>query len=149
MTLPPPDETREKRYGHGTACSFCGKSSDEVNEIVKGPDVNICGKCVRLCYEIISEKELQNAQRKTDTSEGDSAEREATTTERAPPGVPDFQNLTLEEASAEFDRFGERYIEAFEQLTHHQRSVSVLEPRVVFYREIAKKLKRVIDGKNP
>ncbi|MBZ6526307.1 ATP-dependent Clp protease ATP-binding subunit ClpX [Aerococcaceae bacterium DSM 111021] len=40
-------------------CSFCGKSQDEVNKIVAGPDVYICDECVELCKNIIDE-ELKN-----------------------------------------------------------------------------------------
>jgi len=34
-------------------CSFCGRSSDEVDAIVTGPGVNICSECVRYAEEII------------------------------------------------------------------------------------------------
>lgn len=37
-------------------CSFCGKSQDEVDKIVAGPDVYICNECVDLCKEIITEQ---------------------------------------------------------------------------------------------
>lgn len=37
----------------GYYCSFCGKSQDEVNKIIAGPDVYICDECVGLCEEII------------------------------------------------------------------------------------------------
>lgn len=40
-------------------CSFCGKSQNEVNKIVAGPDVYICDECVELCKNIIDE-ELKN-----------------------------------------------------------------------------------------
>lgn len=40
-------------------CSFCGKSQDEVNKIVAGPDVYICDECVELCKSIIDE-EMKN-----------------------------------------------------------------------------------------
>ena len=36
-------------------CSFCGKSARQVQQLVSGPDVQICNECVNLCYEIISE----------------------------------------------------------------------------------------------
>ncbi len=29
----------------GYYCSFCGKSQDEVNKIIAGPDVYICDEC--------------------------------------------------------------------------------------------------------
>ena len=37
-------------------CSFCGKSQDEVNKIIAGPDVYICDECVALCQSIIDEE---------------------------------------------------------------------------------------------
>jgi ATP-dependent Clp protease ATP-binding subunit ClpX len=39
----------ETRY----ACSFCGRSSEEVEAIVTGPGVNICNECVRYAEDII------------------------------------------------------------------------------------------------
>jgi ATP-dependent Clp protease ATP-binding subunit ClpX len=37
------------------ACSFCGKTRDEVSGIVAGPTpaVAICNECVSLCAEIL------------------------------------------------------------------------------------------------
>lgn len=40
-------------------CSFCGKSQNEVNKIIAGPDVYICDECVELCSTIIAD-ELQS-----------------------------------------------------------------------------------------
>ncbi|MCZ0716734.1 ATP-dependent Clp protease ATP-binding subunit ClpX [Aerococcus kribbianus] len=37
-------------------CSFCGKSQDQVEKIIAGPDVYICNECVALCQEIINEE---------------------------------------------------------------------------------------------
>ncbi|MBI5929279.1 MAG: ATP-dependent Clp protease ATP-binding subunit ClpX [Chloroflexi bacterium] len=38
-------------------CSFCGKSPDEVNRLIAGPDgVFICDECVRLCEHILSQE---------------------------------------------------------------------------------------------
>jgi len=34
-------------------CSFCGRSSDEVDAIVTGPGVNICNECVQYAQDII------------------------------------------------------------------------------------------------
>ena len=39
----------EKQY----VCSFCGRSSEEVDAMVTGPGVNICNECVRYAGEII------------------------------------------------------------------------------------------------
>lgn len=38
------------------SCSFCGKSSDEVQRIVAGPGVYICNECVDLCKDIMDEE---------------------------------------------------------------------------------------------
>lgn len=38
------------------ACSFCGKRQEEVYFLVAGPTVFICDECVKLCNEIIAEK---------------------------------------------------------------------------------------------
>lgn len=44
-------------------CSFCGKSSHDVNRIIAGPnDVFICNECVNLCQEIIDEEEYVMSQ---------------------------------------------------------------------------------------
>lgn len=37
-------------------CSFCGKSKDETKVLIQGPSVYICGECIDLCNEIVSEK---------------------------------------------------------------------------------------------
>jgi len=39
-------------------CSFCGKSQDEVQRLIAGPDVYICDECVSLCNEIIAQESL-------------------------------------------------------------------------------------------
>ena len=39
----------ERQY----VCSFCGRSSDEVDAMVTGPGVNICNECVRYAEDII------------------------------------------------------------------------------------------------
>lgn len=36
-------------------CSFCGKSADEVQQLVAGPSVFICNDCVHLCLDVIEE----------------------------------------------------------------------------------------------
>jgi len=40
------------------SCSFCGKSQDEVQRLIAGPDVYICDECVSLCNEIIAQESL-------------------------------------------------------------------------------------------
>lgn len=38
------------------SCSFCGKTSEEVNRLIAGPNVYICDECIRLCNDIIEEE---------------------------------------------------------------------------------------------
>jgi ATP-dependent Clp protease ATP-binding subunit ClpX len=37
-------------------CDFCGKLSNEVEHLIKGPEVGICDECVDLCSMIIKEE---------------------------------------------------------------------------------------------
>ncbi|MBR7928016.1 ATP-dependent Clp protease ATP-binding subunit ClpX [Aerococcaceae bacterium zg-ZUI334] len=48
--------SRVNRRNNDYYCSFCGKSQDEVNKIIAGPDVFICDECVELCQSIIDEE---------------------------------------------------------------------------------------------
>jgi aspartate carbamoyltransferase catalytic subunit len=50
-------------------CSFCGKSQDQVQRLIAGPDgVYICDQCVDLCREIIAEEHTTaRSQPTTDT----------------------------------------------------------------------------------
>lgn len=36
-------------------CSFCGKTQDEVSQMVMGPGVYICSDCVSICQDIVAE----------------------------------------------------------------------------------------------
>ena len=49
----------EKGNGDGELhCSFCGKSRDQVDKLIQGPDgVYICDECVETCSDIINEAE--------------------------------------------------------------------------------------------
>ena len=39
------------------ACSFCGKSKDEVRKLITGPKaVYICDECIELCHEMVLEE---------------------------------------------------------------------------------------------
>lgn len=38
------------------ACSFCGKSREQVRKLIAGPGVFICDDCIRLCAAIIEEE---------------------------------------------------------------------------------------------
>lgn len=39
-------------------CSFCGKSADEVDRLIAGPDAFICNECVELCSSIIDRENI-------------------------------------------------------------------------------------------
>lgn len=38
-------------------CGFCLREEGQINEIIAGPDIYICDKCIKLCYESITKKE--------------------------------------------------------------------------------------------
>ena len=45
--------------GGNHRCSFCGRSHDEVERLIAGPDgVFICNYCVELCYSLLTDEEL-------------------------------------------------------------------------------------------
>ena len=50
----PPSATEE--HEAKLACSFCGKSRDEVRKLIAGPTVYICDECIDLCNDIIAEE---------------------------------------------------------------------------------------------
>lgn len=37
-------------------CSFCGRTHQQVDKIITGPQVNICNECVKLCNEVLAEE---------------------------------------------------------------------------------------------
>lgn len=37
-------------------CSFCGKTSDNVDKIIKGAYVNICNECIIICHDMLDDK---------------------------------------------------------------------------------------------
>jgi ATP-dependent Clp protease ATP-binding subunit ClpX len=45
--------TQKPRHGDKITCSFCGRSPEEVNSIIAGPDVYICDMCVSSSVDII------------------------------------------------------------------------------------------------
>lgn len=47
--------TREGDDGDVLRCSFCGKSQDEVRQLIGNRDVLICDECIRVCSEIVAE----------------------------------------------------------------------------------------------
>jgi hypothetical protein len=52
-----PGKQRRRRRGKADlACSFCGKSQQQVKKLIAGPGVRICDECIDLCNEIIDEE---------------------------------------------------------------------------------------------
>ncbi len=50
--------TKEKEYSTELYCSFCGKSQDNVQRLIAGPDVYICDECVTLCNDILAQDKI-------------------------------------------------------------------------------------------
>ena len=48
----------EDNSQNGVTCSFCGKTQDNVQRLIAGPDVYICDECVGLCNEILTQDKL-------------------------------------------------------------------------------------------
>jgi len=40
-------------------CNFCGKSRDQVEKLIAGPNVYICNECISLSYNIIEKEEKE------------------------------------------------------------------------------------------
>ena len=49
-------------------CSFCGKTADEVRQLVAGDGIYICDECIETCYEIVNgiEPKSQKKQKKSE-----------------------------------------------------------------------------------
>lgn len=48
-----------KKNGNGkeaATCSFCGRSEEDVEKLISGPNVYICDHCIRLCMSILEKK---------------------------------------------------------------------------------------------
>ena len=37
-------------------CSFCGKSADQVQRLIEGPNAYICNECVALCMDLFDDE---------------------------------------------------------------------------------------------
>jgi ClpX C4-type zinc finger len=48
-----PSETQAATTVIEVRCSFCAKSSSEVEKVIAGPGVYICDECVGLCHDIL------------------------------------------------------------------------------------------------
>ena len=43
-------------------CSFCGKSKDDVEQLIAAEDANICNECIELCTDLIAEGSTHSAE---------------------------------------------------------------------------------------
>ncbi len=59
---------------HKVACSFCGKTQDEVYRIIAGPGIYICNECVELCRTILEDGEPA-AQRRAENKKEEKPEQ--------------------------------------------------------------------------
>ena len=50
------------RFGRKLACSFCGKSEDEVRKLVAGAHAYICDACVAIAERIMREHDGRGTQ---------------------------------------------------------------------------------------
>jgi hypothetical protein len=55
------DPRRDHQPSKNIRCSFCGKSQDEVEKIIAGPDSFICNECIDICNEIIAEPKKEDS----------------------------------------------------------------------------------------
>lgn len=60
-------ETAGKKILH---CSFCGKSQNEVKQLVAATDVFICNECIAQCNDVLRESAAAAAQQSPDAREG-------------------------------------------------------------------------------
>lgn len=51
-------------------CSFCGRTEHEVDDLVAGPAVYICGECIGLAQEIVTAAQERRAKQKAQTETG-------------------------------------------------------------------------------
>ena len=52
-------ETVRREFGGSLTCSFCGKSQNDVKQLLAGPGVYICDECLWLLNDIMVEEGLE------------------------------------------------------------------------------------------
>ena len=52
------------------SCSFCGKTSNEVERIIIGPGVNICNECISLCCDLLEDEGLMEPKKASRQAKG-------------------------------------------------------------------------------
>ena len=64
---PPPGDTMTNAAATAIPlrCSFCAKTSPEIEKIVAGPGVYICNECVDLCNDALRDEHLESLESDT------------------------------------------------------------------------------------
>ncbi|MBM7785234.1 ATP-dependent Clp protease ATP-binding subunit ClpX [Tenggerimyces flavus] len=105
-------ETKTEKKPSYLQCSFCGKHQDQVQKLVAGPGVFICGECIVLAEGIIAEElgsePLPSIDDKTDEELLDSMVR-LDTSRRQVDRVVDQHVKTLRGRGVTWTRIGEAF----------------------------------------
>jgi ATP-dependent Clp protease ATP-binding subunit ClpA len=56
VTLSPRRRRRHGKFRNDSACSFCGRSADQVGHLVAGPGVWICARCIAIAAEVVDSR---------------------------------------------------------------------------------------------
>ncbi len=55
--------SRNENNEHEVCCSFCGKSSEDVRQLVGQDGIYICDECIEICYDIVSDRPRGHSRR--------------------------------------------------------------------------------------
>jgi ATP-dependent Clp protease ATP-binding subunit ClpX len=50
--------TQKHQHPENAICSFCGRTEENVEKLISGPNAFICDKCIKLCNQILEKKEV-------------------------------------------------------------------------------------------
>jgi ATP-dependent Clp protease ATP-binding subunit ClpX len=50
--------TQKQHPQENAICSFCGRTEENVEKLISGPNAFICDKCIKLCNQILEKKEV-------------------------------------------------------------------------------------------
>ncbi|MFV0340257.1 MAG: ATP-dependent Clp protease ATP-binding subunit ClpX [Parachlamydiaceae bacterium] len=50
--------TQKNQQPENAICSFCGRTEENVEKLISGPNAFICDKCIKLCNQILEKKEV-------------------------------------------------------------------------------------------
>ena len=51
---------KEERGKKNACCSFCHRSQKEVSQLIAGPDVYICDRCIKFCTQVLEKEGKEN-----------------------------------------------------------------------------------------